>query len=415
MTVPINSKRIWRRHMEMARYGATPKGGVCRLALDENDITVHQRLADLAKKRGFIVLLDAGGNMFLRREGSDSSLPPVVSGSHTDSQPTGGRFDGIFGVLAAFEALEAIDDAKISTRHALECVIWNNEEGSRFVPGCMGSAVYAGVMSLEKARGTTDHNGISMGSAIDKLHKLFPDALPRDLGMPFAALIEAHIEQGPLLEAGGETIGLVTGMQGMRRFIVEVVGKEDHSGTTPRHMRQDALVDALAIINELHTLFWDADDVIRFTIGHFKLFPNAWSVVPGRVEFGIDFRYSDITVLAELGDRIAPLAHSAAQHCTVKVTENLNQAPVMFEGAVPHAIEHALQTRSYSWRHIYSGAGHDCRFFSTLCPTGMIFIPCEKGISHNEAENADPEDVAAGAQVLTDSMLKLAEHSPALS
>ena len=161
MTVPINSKRIWRRHMEMARYGATPKGGVCRLALDENDITVHQRLADLAKKRGFIVLLDAVGNMFLRREGSDSSLPPVVSGSHTDSQPTGGRFDGIFGVLAAFEALEAIDDAKISTRHALECVIWNNEEGSRFVPGCMGSAVYAGVMSLEKARGTTDHNGIS--------------------------------------------------------------------------------------------------------------------------------------------------------------------------------------------------------------------------------------------------------------
>ncbi|WP_087720809.1 hydantoinase/carbamoylase family amidase [Salinicola salarius] len=412
MPVTIDGQRLWGRIEAMARLGATPKGGVCRLALDDNDIGVHRQLADIAKRRGFRLLMDDVGNLFIRREGSDPSLPPIVSGSHSDSQPTGGRFDGIFGVLAAFESLEAIDDADIVTHHALECVIWNNEEGSRFVPGCMGSGVYAGVKPLDMAKATRDRDGISMGEAITQLWSCFPDAERRELGTPFAALLEAHIEQGPLLESGGEVLGVVTGMQGMRRFLIEVIGKEDHSGTTPRGLRQDALVDAIAIINALHALFWDGDDAIRFTIGHFELFPNAWSVVPGRVTFGVDFRYSDVETLKNLGDRVAPLAAEAAAHCRVSVNEVVNEPPVLFEGPVFEAIEAAVRSSGQPWRHIYSGAGHDCRFFPQRCPTGMLFIPCEKGISHNEAENAEPEHVAAGAQAIAESLLILDKQLP---
>ncbi|MEG3115124.1 hydantoinase/carbamoylase family amidase [Salinicola sp. 4072] len=412
MTVTVDGQRLWERVETMAKLGGTLKGGVCRLALDDNDITAHRLLADLAKLRGFRLLLDDAGNLFLRREGSDASLAPLVSGSHSDSQPTGGRFDGIFGVLAAFEALEAIDAAGVETRHPLECVIWNNEEGSRFTPGCMGSGVYAGVKSLETAHAALDSNGVSMADAIARLHEQFPDAEHRDLGTPFAALLEAHIEQGPLLEAGGEVLGVVTGMQGMRRFRVEVTGKEDHSGTTPRSLRQDALVDAVAIINELHALFWDEKDEIRFTIGHFALSPNAWSVVPGQVTFGVDFRYSDAGVLKSLGDRIAPLAAEAARHCQVQVTQTVSEAPVHFEGAAFEAIRASAAASGQPWREIYSGAGHDCRYFPPRCPTGMVFIPCEKGISHNEAENAEPEHVTAGAQVIADSFLRLDASLP---
>ncbi|WP_110654234.1 hydantoinase/carbamoylase family amidase [Salinicola halimionae] len=407
MPVTINGQRLWERVEAMAKLGGTPKGGVCRLALDDNDIAAHRLLADLAKQRGFRLFLDDAGNLFLRREGADASLPPLVSGSHSDSQPTGGRFDGIFGVLAAFEALEAIDDAGVTTRHSMECVIWNNEEGSRFTPGCMGSGVYAGIKTLETARAALDADGISMGEAIDRLHAQFPDAERRELGSPFSALLEAHIEQGPLLESGGEVLGAVTGMQGMRRFRIEVVGKEDHSGTTPRSLRQDALVDAVAIINELHALFWDEKDEIRFTIGHFALSPNAWSVVPGKVTFGVDFRYSDAEVLKSLGDRIEPLALAAAKHCQISVTQTVSEAPVHFDGAAFEAIKASVSASGQPWRTIYSGAGHDCRYFPPRCPTGMVFIPCEKGISHNEAENAEPGHVAAGAQVIADSFLRL--------
>lgn len=409
MTVTVDGQRLWGRVETMARLGATPKGGVCRLALDDNDIAAHRQLADIAKRRGFRLWVDDAGNLFIRRDGTDSSLAPLVSGSHSDSQPTGGRFDGIFGVLAAFEALEAIDDAGIETRHPLECVIWNNEEGSRFAPGCMGSGVYAGVKSLETARATLDSDGTRMGETIARLHEQFPDAERRQLGSPFAALIEAHIEQGPLLEAGGEVLGVVTGVQGMRRFRIEVIGKEDHSGTTPRSLRQDALVDAVAIINKLHALFWDEKDEIRFTIGRFEVSPNAWSVVPGRVTFGVDFRYSDAEVLKSLGDRIAPLAAEAARHCRVEVTQTVSEPPVGFEGAAFEAIKASVSASGHPWREIYSGAGHDSRYFPPRCPTGMVFIPCEKGISHNEAENAEPAHVTAGAQVIAESLLRLDE------
>ena len=281
-TVRIDGERLWQRHMDMAKIGGTPKGGVNRLALTDEDIVAHRTIADWAKARGFGVFLDDMGNMFVRRDGTDPTLAPAMSGSHSDTQPTGGRFDGISGVLAAFEALEAIDDAGIKTRRPIECAIWNNEEGARFTPGVMGSAVYCGKSDLQTMLAGTDGDGISMGSCVAALKAALPDAQPRALGTPVAGFIELHIEQGPLLEAAGKVIGVVTGMQGNRRFFVDVIGEDAHSGTTPLSRRKDAFIAATDMARALRDLFHDPEDVLRFTIGRFEVLPGAVVVVPGR-------------------------------------------------------------------------------------------------------------------------------------
>lgn len=406
----IDAARVWERHMAMAKIGGTPKGGVRRLALTDLDIEAHLLLAEWAAKRGFEVSIDAIGNMFVRRPGADPSLPPVASGSHTDTQPSGGRFDGIFGVLAAFEALEAIDDAGIRTRHPLEAIVWNNEEGSRFYPGVMGSAVHAGVLPLEKTLATTDRDGVTLAEAVAALRAAFPNAPERPLRSPLTAFIEAHIEQGPELEANGNTIGIVTGMQGNRRFHVEVIGEDAHSGTTPRARRKDAFVAATAMTRALQDVFWgdDPEDVLRFTIGRFEVTPGALTVVPGRVFFTIDFRHPSQETLERLGDRVEEICRSAAGPCEVRVTEVSRERPIDFPPPVIEAIRRSVERRGYRNQPIYSGAGHDARHVAQLCPTAMIFIPCWRGLSHNEAESAEPEDVAAGAQVVADVLVELA-------
>lgn len=408
MTVTIDSDRLWNRHMELARFGATAGGGVWRLALDGSDLEAHRALADIALGLGFKLFLDDVGNLFMRREGLDPLLPPVVSGSHCDSQPNGGRFDGIFGVLAALEALQSIQQSGVQTRHPLECVVWNNEEGSRFAPGCMGSAVYSGVMPLEQALATIGDDGVPLRDCVRALRELLPEAEHRPLGAPFAALIEAHIEQGPELEEGGITLGVVTGMQGNLRLMVDVTGREDHSGTTPRRRRKDAFFSAVTIVQALREALHDDKDVLRFTVGRFSISPNAWSVVPGRASFAIDLRHPD---QAELERCRAIVIETVARHaapCEATVTQKSSAIPVSFEGPVRDAIQRAAQLRQISHRSIYSGAGHDSRYFPGLCPTGMLFIPCKDGISHNEAEYASPSDIAAGAQIVADVMLELA-------
>ena len=405
----VDSDRLWRRHMEMAELGATQRGGVNRAALTPADIEVHVRLATWARDRGFTVEIDAYGNQFMRRPGS-TDAPAIASGSHSDTQPTGGRFDGISGVLSAVEALEVIDDAGIVTGHPLEAVIWNNEEGTRFSPTNLGSAVYVGTAPADIMLAATDRDGVTMQSAVQTLREAIPWAGSRELGASMAAFVESHIEQGPELEAEGLDIGVVTAIQGTRKFEIEVIGDEAHAGTTPERMRRDAFVDAVRMVTALRELFHDPDDIMRFTIGRFEVSPGALAVVPGRVFFTIDIRHPDDATLARLGDRIEPVCGQAGSRCDVSVTETRRADSTPFEGAVPDAIETAARERGYSYKHMPSGAGHDARNVAEICPSGMVFVPCERGLSHNERENATPEDIARGAQVVADTLLILDER-----
>lgn len=407
----IDSDRLWQRHMDMAKIGATEGGGVHRLALTGEDIAAHHLFAEWAEARGFSVALDDIGNMFVRREGIDNSLPPVCSGSHTDTQPFGGRFDGITGVLAAFEALEAIEDAGIETRAPLEAIAWNNEEGSRFVPSCMGSAVYAGNEALDMMLAAEDADGITMGHCVHKLKATLPEAAHRELGAPMAAFIEAHIEQGPELEASGNLIGIVTGMQGYRRFAVEVKGEDAHSGTTPRSRRKDAFMAANDIVQALRSELEDEADTIRFTIGRFNVFPGGITVVPGRVTFNIDVRHSDAATLDHVEKRVPEICRENSGPCDVTIDMYTKQSPIEFSADLAERVTAVTEHRGYPHQPIYSGAGHDARHALKLCPSGMIFLPCWRGISHNEAESAEPEHIAAAAQVICDLLVELAnEH-----
>jgi N-carbamoyl-L-amino-acid hydrolase len=404
----IDADRLWRRQTEMDTVGATAAGGVHRLALGAEDIEAHRRLAVWAVARGWTVSLDDIGNMFLRRAGTDPTLPPVASGSHTDSQPMAGRFDGMSGVLAAFEALETIDDAGIETHHPIEVAIWNNEEGPRFAPACMGSAVYAGMQPLADMRATADADGIPMGDCVDALKAALPDAGRRELGQPFAAFIESHIEQGITLEGNGNVIGVVTGMQGYRRFRVEVTGADAHSGTTPRARRKDALKAAAEMTVALHAAFIDDTDTLRFTIGRFEVLPGGISVVPGKVVFIIDMRHPSAQTLKTQGDRVAGICEGLKGPCEVSVTPHSASDPMEFPEGMRTRIAAAATARGLPNQPIYSGAGHDARHIARLGPAGMIFIPCKDGISHNEAEDATREDCAAAAQVICDVLIELA-------
>ena len=405
----VDLDRLWQRHIDMAKLGATERGGVNRAALTTPDVELHWQLASWACKRNFSVEIDDYGNQFMRRAGSDPHRSALVSGSHSDTQPTGGRFDGISGVLAAVEAMEIIDDAEICTRHPIEVVIWNNEEGTRFRPSDMGSAVYVGDTPIERMLAATDREGVSIETAVDALRTRVNWAKVRQLGTPIAAYLELHIEQGPILENENIDIGIVTGIQGTRKFEIQVIGEEAHAGTTPERNRQDAFMDAVDIVSALREVFYDPEDKVRFTIGRFEVSPGSLAVVPGRVLFTIDFRHPDTTVLQTLGDQVAEVCKKTATRCSTEVVETRSALPTSFEGMVQEVVEECAKQRAYSFKYLPSGAGHDARYMNSFCPSGMVFVPCHKGISHNEKEYASPESLAKGAQIITDSLLMLDE------
>ncbi len=406
----VDQHRLWQRHVEMALIGAIPGNGVNRAAFSKEDIAARKLLISWARARNFTVAMDAIGNLFIRRAGTDPHAAPVMTGSHMDSQPRGGRFDGIYGVLAGLEALEAIDRAGVATRHPLELVAWSNEEGGRFSPCTMGSAVYTGARALSDFLDVKDDEGIALKDALAQTLAATPAAEKRATNAPAAAYIETHIEQGPLLEQEGKTIGVVTGIQGLRWFNVEVSGETAHAGTTPLGLRKDALREAIAAINALHELTRDASDTLRFTIGRMLVTPNSPNSVPSHVMFSVDVRHPDAATIARLGDATEPTVRKAAQHCSVKVTPTLHDDPCAFDPAVVDCVERAAQALKLAHRRMPSGASHDAMYMARVCPTGMIFVPCEKGISHNEAENAKPDDLAAGARVLTAVLLELANR-----
>ncbi|MBN9487527.1 MAG: Zn-dependent hydrolase [Alphaproteobacteria bacterium] len=407
----VQEDRLWQRHADMAKLGGTPKGGVNRQALSAEDAAARNQLLDWAKARGFAAFTDAIGNLFVRRDGSDAKAPPVMSGSHMDSQPTGGRFDGMFGVLAAFEALEALEDAGIRTRRPVIAVAWTNEEGSRFQPGAMGSAVFAGTYKLDEMLATKDWKGVVLGDALEETLKAAPAPM-RDgnPGFDVGFYIEAHIEQGPRLEASQKTIGVVTAIQGSRRYIVEIDGEEAHAGTTPRAARKDAFAAATRVAAAMYEATADADDTLRFTIGRVEVSPGSPNTVPGKVTFTIDMRHPDDGVLEAHEKKLNDIVSRRAKPCPARIERVTNVAPTGFDSRVIDLVRSKAQALKLTHMDMPSGAGHDAMHIAKLCPAGMIFVPCERGISHNEIENATPADLAAGTRVLVEVLQELANR-----
>ena len=407
----VREDRLWQRHADMAKLGGTPKGGVNRQALSPEDAAARNQLAAWARARGFSISTDAIGNLFVRREGSDPDARPVLSGSHMDSQPTGGRFDGMYGVLAAFEALEALEDAGIETRRPVVAVAWTNEEGSRFQPGAMGSAVFAGQYGLDEMLAARDWKGVKLADALAETLGAAPAPM-RD-GKPGFALdyyVEAHIEQGPRLENAGMTIGVVTGIQGSRRYIVETDGEEAHAGTTPRAARKDAFAAATRIAAALYEATTDADDTLRFTIGRVEVHPGSPNTVPGKATFTIDMRHPQDAVLEAHEKTLRDIVAGRAAPCSAKIERVTAVAPTDFDPRVIDLVRGKAGALGLSHMDMPSGAGHDAMHIARLCPAGMIFVPCERGISHNEIENATPADLAAGTRVLVEVLAELANR-----
>lgn len=409
----VSEARLWQRHAEMGAIGATPRGGVNRLALTREDAAAQRKLAQWAKNRGYSVSRDEIGNVYVSRAGTDADAAPVLTGSHLDSQPTGGKYDGAYGVLAGFEVLEALDDAGIATRRPVEAVAWMNEEGSRFLPGAMGSGVLAGAFTLASALARADSDGVTVATALAEVERSTP-LLRHSLSdvRPYAYL-EAHIEQGPLLEAQGASIGVVTGIQGIRRFVVEITGEEAHAGTTPRANRRDAMATAVTLISALQAEAADPDDILRFTVGRMRVSPNSPNTIPGHVHFTIDLRHPDGDLLQSFGASIHEMAARIAADCNCKASvQNVSDVkPVRFSDDMIALVRTATEAEGAKYLSFPSGAGHDAMYLNRLCPTGMVFVPCLRGVSHNEAESATPADLAVGTRVLARAILELAART----
>ena len=404
----VDAQRLARRIDALAQFGGYSAGGVNRQALTPEDAAGQNQLLAWAADIGLQAETDDIGNLFLRLPGSDPSAPPVMAGSHIDTQPTGGRYDGAYGVLAALEAVEAIARSGVPHRHPIDVVSWMNEEGSRFAPGMSGSAVYAGARDLDTVLATRDEAGITIAQALADVRARMPQLPRRALRSPIAAYIEPHIEQGPLLQNAGLSVGVVTTMQGKITFRVTVQGEAAHAGTSTRAQRKDALLSALACVQALTQALHDEEDVVRLTVGRFSVEPNAPSVVPARVVFSVDLRFPDSARLRSMGDQVRPLCEANCGPCSVQV-EELSYAPSLdFSEDIQARLREAAQALRIGYMDLPSSAGHDSRYTSELCPTGMLFIACKDGITHNEDESATEQDMYDGARVLADVLAEMA-------
>ncbi len=401
--IRINAERLWGSLMEMAKIGATPKGGVKRLTLTDLDRQGRDLFVSWCKAAGLAVTVDGVGSIFARRPGRKADAPPVVSGSHLDTQPSGGRFDGCYGVMAALEVARSLNDHGIQTDAPFEVAMWTNEEGSRFLPVMGASGAFAGLHTVKEIREARDADGVSFGEALDAIG--YAGAAPVG-GRPLAAYFEAHIEQGPLLENTGNTVGVVTGALGQRWFEVTVSGMDAHAGPTPMHLRRDALLGASFLIQEVNRL-GKATEHSRATVGMIVNRPNSRNVVPGETVFSVDFRDTGIAGLdrMEQGLRAAAASIAQEQSLAIDIRQTVFFPPCHFDPACVAAVRSGAAALGYRHMDIVSGAGHDAVYVAGVAPTAMIFVPCEGGISHNEIENATPEDLAAGCNVLLQAVL----------
>jgi N-carbamoyl-L-amino-acid hydrolase len=404
----INGERLWDSLMEMAKIGATPNGGSHRLTLSDEDKLGRDLFAKWVKDAGCSLTVDALGNMFARRPGTDANMPSVASGSHLDTQPFGGKFDGVFGVLAALEVVRTLNDHHIETVAPVEIVNWTNEEGARFAPSMLASGVFGGHFEYEYAMDRKDINGLRFGDELARIGYLGDAPVGNH---PFTAFFECHIEQGPLLEREAIPVGVVTAVNGFRWYDITFEGLAQHTGSTPMVGRRNALLGTAQIISAIDKIAHDHAPDARGTVGsQFNVEPGSRNVIPGKVDFTVDVRHPSAEVLTEMDTALRKVCDDAAADIGLELSfeENFYSPPVTFDEGCVSALQKSCESLGIAFKNMVSGAGHDACYVSLVSPTAMIFSPCKDGISHNEAESAAPDDLEACTNVLLHTMLEFA-------
>lgn len=405
----INGARLLKRLDDFAAIGATPGGGVNRPALGPQDQAARALLAELALDRGFRVFQDPLANLFIRRNGKNGNRPPFLIGSHLDSQPTGGRYDGALGTLAAFEVLETLEDAGIETDAAIEMVAWTNEEGSRFAPGAMGSMAFSLGHIPQGWPDISGTDGVLWRDAVAATIAALPVAEHRTLGFPISGYLELHIEQGPSLEKENIPIGIVTGVQGTRWLEVIVTGQAAHAGTTQLAFRRDPMVAVTSALHLLYDAIMPEDENARLTIGRIAALPGSVNAIPGSVSLSVDLRHPQAGRLDIIEATIleAFQASAAAHGCKVGIRKTFDMSPAPFSKAVIEGVEQAARHLGLQSKTMVSGAFHDALYIARVAPAAMIFVPCRDGLSHNEAEYVEPAHCIAGTRILLQSTLQV--------
>lgn len=403
-SVRVDGARLWRSMMDMAEIGATAGGGSCRLALTDEDVAGRALFAKWCAAENCEMRVDSLGNMFARREGFDN-FPPIIVGSHLDTQPHGGRFDGVFGVLAGVEMVRALNQAKVRTRAPIEIANWTNEEGARFAPAMLASGVFAGIHAPDFALARADTDGKTLAQELTRTGYAGDEQCGAH---ELSAYFEAHIEQGPILESNDETIGVVTGAQGTRWFDISVTGEDAHAGSTPMPARKDALAAAAELVTGFEKIARKFAPHACATCGEMHVLPNSRNTVPGEVRMTLDFRHPEDAQLANMAKAAQQLAAetSAARNVQISLEQIWHGAPVKFADACVDAVAQAAAELNYPHRRMLSGAGHDACQIARKAPAAMVFVPCKGGVSHSESEYATPAHLEAGANTLMHAVLK---------
>ena len=425
---PVNGERLWETLHSLAEIGATAAGGVARLALTDEDRAGRDQFVTWVRELGCTVHVDQMGNLFARREGADPGRAPVVIGSHLDSQPTGGKYDGAYGVMVGLEVLRVLHDNELNTAAPIEVVSWTNEEGARFPPAMIGSGVYAGAFSLDEGLAAPGVDGTTLGGELARIGyagtepcgepaSTGPCGAPDGEGRrPIGHYIEPHIEQGPILEAAKATLGAVTGVQGIRWYDVSIEGQSAHAGSTPMDHRSDAMVAAARLVCEIDEIAARRAPEGRATVGTLSVGTGSRNTVAGSVSLTVDLRHPDAAELEAMHDELRAFADGPAfgpQDSGRSLPRALVKPiwyspPIVFDPAVVDAVREGAAAAGFEPVDITSGAGHDACYVSMVAPTGMLFIPCAEGLSHNEAESILPSHATAGAQATLNAVLALA-------
>ena len=405
--IQINGQRLWDSIMAMAQIGPGEKGGSRRLALTDDDKEGRDLFISWCKEAGCTITIDDMGNIFARRPGKNDDLAPVCSGSHLDTQPHGGKFDGIFGVLAALEVVRTLNDNNVETEAPIEVINWTNEEGSRFAPAMVSSGVFAGLFEKEFAYSRTDGDGYTLKAELERTGYLGDETCGDH---PMRALFEAHIEQGPVLENSGDQIGVVIGGQGQKWFDVRVKGQDSHAGSTPMNGRRDALVASAVLIQAIQEIALKYAPYGVGTVGEMEVLPNSRNTIPGEIFLTVDIRNPDQDNLNLMGEDLNQIIETVREkhNVIIECDEIWDKPPVKFNPECIAAVTAGANQLGYKYQEIVSGAGHDACQVCEIVPTSMIFVPCEGGLSHNEEENATPEDLEAGCNVLLRAMVAVA-------